>query len=827
MPIFYNRLYGFVGKKVRIGYSNFEEKVRLEARVELPDTIFCRFYRILVFCAIVFCVSFKVQASENPPIAKNGFLDLSNFDFKSTETVSLSGEWDFYWKSFLDSIGHHPDKVQAPVPGIWNDLPIEGIEPFGYGTYKLTLVLPKNRPPLAFEIPDKYSAYEFYVNGSLFSVNGKVAKTKEGYIPKFIPTTRALNVSKDTLVLEMKIANFDHSKGGFGQTLILGNAVFLFNKRVLHFSLDIFLVGSLTMGGLFFLGLYLFGNQSRPILYFAFFCIAWGYRIVGSGIYALHSLFSNIPWIITLKLEYISMFLAAFFFTRYTYFLHPKEMNVNLERLFMLAFGALIVVTLLFPPYIFTQLVIVFFIIVFPGFVVVMITHTKSILNQRTASIYSIISSLIIFFVFIYFFLSYFGLFGRVIYVTFLGSLAFVFFQSLVLSFRYSRELKDAKEAAEQAATAKTEFLSTMSHEIRTPLNAVIGLSNFLIEENPRNDQKDSLDNLKFASENLLSLINDILDYNKIDAGKIDFEEKPFDIRRLLESTIAAYKYSAEEKGVSLSYKANEHIPEIIVGDITRLSQVLTNLIGNAIKFTKKGFIEVRLNIVARVNEKVAIKFSVQDTGVGIPPEKQKLIFESFTQASSSTTREFGGSGLGLAITDKLLGLMGSKLFLKSKLEEGSTFYFTHFFEVSEVKKSKSKVVKENEEFSLEGCAVLIVEDTQVNVLVARKFLEKWGMVIESAENGAVALEHLKKQKYDIILMDLQMPVMDGYQATEAIRQMGDNTPIIALTAAAVTEIIEKIELVGMNAYVTKPFNPVVLQDKITELLQKHQKTKN
>jgi len=761
---------------------------------------------LFIFNIFFFAFESKAKKVQGIPLAKDGILDLSNWDFEKDGNIRLDGIWDFYWKSFLDSGEIAPEPIAVNVPGVWNNLPVKDANRFGYGTYQLLLILPHGRSALALEVPDMYSSYQLYVNDRLFSENGVIARTKEGYIPKFLPITRTFNVIGDTVALTMKIANYDHSKGGFGQPLILGESLSLFNKRVIYFSLDIFLTGSLIMGGLFFIGLYLFGNQSKPILYFSLFCLAWGYRIVGSGIYALHSLFGGMPWVTALRLEYISMFLAAMLFTRYVYFLNPNEMNPNIERIFLLAFGCLILVAAIFPPVIFTQTVIIFFLIVFPGSITVIITNVKSIVKRRTASFYSILSTFVIFFVFVYFFLSYFGFFDRIIYVTFFGSLAFVFFQSLVLSFRYSRELKDAKEAAEQAATAKTEFLSTMSHEIRTPLNAVIGLSNFLIEENPRNDQKESLDNLKFASENLLSLINDILDYNKIDAGKIDFEEKPFNIRRLLDSTIAAYKYSAEDKGVKLSYEAGEHVPSSVIGDVTRLSQVLTNLIGNAIKFTKVGYIQVKLNIVARVNDKIAIKFSVQDTGVGIAKEKQKLIFESFTQASSSTTREFGGSGLGLAITDKLLDLMGSKLFLKSKVGEGSTFYFTQFFEISKEEK-------------FEGKKVLIVEDTQINVMVARKFLEKWGMVIDAAENGSVAIDKMEDHQYDIVLMDLQMPVMDGYQAAEELRKRGDQTPIIALTAAAVTEIIEKIEVAGMNAYVTKPFNPTVLQGKIIELL--------
>ncbi|MEL7148685.1 MAG: histidine kinase dimerization/phospho-acceptor domain-containing protein, partial [Bacteroidota bacterium] len=490
----------------------------------------------ILLCTLFFLSLSADTRGQEVPRASNGVLNLSDWDFQEGGSLLLDGEWDFYWMSFRDSVDGETPVSKAVLPGTWTELEVTKGQAFGYGTYELKLILPKSRPSLAIEVPDMYSAYTFYINGRRWNSNGKIARTKEQYQPKFTPNTRSVTTSSDTLYLKICVANFDHSKGGIGQSIRLGTYA-LFKKRVLHVSFDIFLTGSLMMGGLFFLGLYLFGNQSKPILYFSLFCIVWGYRIIASGIYALHSLF-DLPWLLALKLEYVSMFLAALLFTRYIYFLYPLDFNARLEKLFLFAFGALAFVALVFPPIIFTKTVEAFFVVVIPGFIIMVITHVRSWINRRNVSIYSMISVFVIFFVFLYFFLAYFGYLESSVYVTFIGSVVFIFLQSLVLSFRYSRELKDAKEVAEQASNAKMEFLSTMSHEIRTPLNAVIGLSNFLIEENPRDDQRESLDNLRFASENLLSLINDILDYNKIDAGKIDFEEKPFNIRRLVAGTI-------------------------------------------------------------------------------------------------------------------------------------------------------------------------------------------------------------------------------------------------------------------------------------------------
>ncbi len=382
----------------------------------------------------------------------------------------------------------------------------------------------------------------------------------------------------------------------------------------------------------------------------------------------------------------------------------------------------------------------------------------------------------------------------------------------------------EAQQKAEEASQAKEIFLSTMSHEIRTPLNGIIGISTLLKDSPLNEDQTENVQSLQFAGKHLLALINDILDFSKINAGKIELETLDFNIRYVLQEIHKTFDSRAKTKGVSLQLDCAENIPEFVKGDQVRLSQILTNLIGNALKFTDKGSVTTKIELVEQAENRSNLRFSVMDTGIGIPKDKLEAIFENFSQASTDTTRKYGGTGLGLAITRKLVNMHQGKIWVESEFGKGSAFKFHLWLEKSTTT-TNHFLKKTTKEKDLQGMHILVAEDNKINTMLVRKFLTKWKAQPEFAENGQVAYEKVQEKDYSIILMDIQMPIMNGYEASKKIRKLGgtyfENIPIIALTASTLAGERNKISYYGMNDYVVKPFEPDDLYDKIIEYTSK------
>lgn len=387
------------------------------------------------------------------------------------------------------------------------------------------------------------------------------------------------------------------------------------------------------------------------------------------------------------------------------------------------------------------------------------------------------------------------------------------------------QDLLKAKEEAEKSSHAKAEFLSIMSHEIRTPMNAVVNLTNYLLEDEPEERQVENLNILKFSANNLLAIINDVLDFNKIESGKVEFEAIEFDLLGLLDSIHYGMSANANKKNIHFFLDAAINLSQTLIGDPNRLTQILNNLISNAIKFTEKGQVKMTLSVEEETEEQIVLRFDIKDTGIGISVEEKKYIFNMFTQAASDTTRKYGGTGLGLAITKRLLQLQDSDIELESIVGKGSTFSFVLDFGkgASLSKKRIMGAPKEHLGKELKGAKVLVVEDNLVNVLVVQKFLEKWGVDFTHAGDGLEAIEKIGAQHFDLILMDIHMPNMDGYAATEIIRGKKDGhydfIPIIALTASALMDNKDRIYQAGMNDIVVKPFKPTELYKVLAKYL--------
>ncbi|MCX2452541.1 response regulator [Pedobacter sp. PLR] len=385
-----------------------------------------------------------------------------------------------------------------------------------------------------------------------------------------------------------------------------------------------------------------------------------------------------------------------------------------------------------------------------------------------------------------------------------------------------NEKLKTTLEDLQRTSNARMDFLSTMSHELRTPLNGVIGISNALLLQNPREDQTENLAVLKFSAENLLLLINDVLDFNKFESNKVELEHIPFDMGVLLENNYSIIKLKAREKMLDLKLVVPEDLKgKLVMGDPTRLTQVLLNLLNNAIKFTERGSVSLGVHTEDLTDTHITLSFVIIDSGIGIAADKQQNIFEPFVQASNSTNRNYGGTGLGLPIVKRVLTMYNSVIKMQSMPNVGTSFSFEIVFPYKESNPENSHQLHNNGK-ELAHLKILVAEDNPINVLVIKKTLEQWNIKPVIAENGKIALQKVVENDFDIILMDLYMPEMDGYEAAAAIRKLSDpgksRIPIIALTADVNNSVALKVEESGMNDYLPKPFDPNDLFQKLRKL---------
>ncbi len=379
---------------------------------------------------------------------------------------------------------------------------------------------------------------------------------------------------------------------------------------------------------------------------------------------------------------------------------------------------------------------------------------------------------------------------------------------------------ESATVIAEDAVKAKQQFLSNMSHEIRTPMNAIIGFTKVVLKTELTAKQKEYLTAIKLSGDALIVLINDILDLAKVDAGKMTFEQTPFKMALSISAMLHLFETKIQEKNLVLVKEYDGNIPQVLVGDPVRLHQIILNLVSNAVKFTAEGKITVSVRLLDEDEEKVTIEFAVTDTGIGIPVNKTAKIFENFQQASSGTSRLYGGTGLGLAIVKQLVEAQGGSIGVKSKIEEGSTFSFILSFQKTNAKAELDTEIIELDA-ALKNIKVLVVEDIALNQLLMKTLLDDFGFKRDIAANGKIAIEKLQTSSYDIILMDLQMPEMNGFEATAFIRnKMNSNIPIIALTADVTTVYLAKCKAVGMNDYIAKPVDERILYNKIVGLVK-------
>lgn len=394
---------------------------------------------------------------------------------------------------------------------------------------------------------------------------------------------------------------------------------------------------------------------------------------------------------------------------------------------------------------------------------------------------------------------------------------------------KYEKVLIESKERAERATRAKAEFLSTISHEIRTPLNAIVGIGN-LIHKTALDDlQKEYARILQLSSENLLELVNNLLDLSKLEAQKVKLEERVFNLRNLLKVLILSFKIKAAEKNIELKTEFSKDLPDHLVGDPIKLNQVLTNLLGNAIKFTREGYVKLKIRIIESNKENVILNFTVLDSGIGIPKDKLRMIFQEFSQASYDVNLEYGGTGLGLTISQKLLQIQGSELIVESEYGKGSEFSFKLKYKIPLEPPSKKRKTNVQDVLKKMEAKILVVDDNPTNLFITSQYLMGWNLTHSTVDSGPAAINAVKEQHYDIILMDLHMPNMNGYETSTRISALGPEIKpvIIALSASGRGDVNLKMKRAGISAYIPKPFDPVELQKVIIRFLNERSEEKH
>lgn len=789
--------------------------------------------RILIICALC-CSAFVLSAQaerEETMVVRNGGLAI-DIDIFEREAIPLNGEWEMYWGQLLK-----PEDIAAAtklvptytrLPALWNGSTDneEMRSGKGYATYRLRIIFDEEPPMLALSLPDFYTSYELWVNGEPLAHNGKVGKGKASTKPYWAPQVVPISIDGKDMEIVLQVANFHHRFGGLGEPIVIGKSKMLFDQQASIYNLSWVIFGCLVMCGLFLLGLNAFGQGDKATLFFAAFCLAHSYRMVGAEHYALHQAMPFLPFWLTTKLEYISLYLSISFFWEYGRQILPDFMSLKANKFVRWVIYGCTLIVLVSPIsyYAYTLEIVkpLLLISVFYGTICVL----RASYQDWQGMFFFTLGILALFVVLIGTLLDYVRILQPNPFIVLSAYILFLFFETLHLSKRFAAVYQEVADVAAMANKAKTEFLATVSHEIRTPMNGVIGMADLLGQLPLSQEAKNYVDTIKLSGNNLVEIINDILDLSKIEAERMDLESEAFSIRQLVTQSLELLKPRAEQKNLALICEIAADIPEFVEGDATRIRQIFTNLVSNAIKFTEQGEISVKVRLLNESNDKVECQLEVKDTGIGIPTDRLSTLFLPFSQVDASISRKYGGTGLGLAISRRLAKLMGGDIAVKSTENKGSIFS-VHLplkrssmtaveWEAAHAEAPKSKpqelLAKEI------PLSILVAEDHPINQQLMQIRLRKLGYEPTIVVDGAGVLNQLQRDAYDLIFMDVQMPIIDGLEAT---RQIYSSFPekkipiIIAMTANALQGDREDCIKAGMHDYVAKPISPGIVEEMI------------
>ncbi len=797
--------------------------------------------------------------------SKEGFLDLSNHDFSRDGSVLLAGEWEFYWNELLSPQDFREGRPSVPsfrhVPANWKTYNSgDGFLPlYGFGTYRLKIRTEGGQNEFGLRLKRIYSAYRVYVNDAIVVETGVIKRNLDEVVPRLPVKTAFFSSSSRDLDVVIQVANPYYYRSGILYPPELGTQEQISRKQVFALSIDVFLLGVIAIMSVYFLVLFfLIPDYRMSSLYFSLFCLVVGLRVMLiTGERILYQLIPDMSLFLDSKIQAFGIYPLIPTFLACIFNMFPARGNPKIVRFITVASAGYLIASLVTSPKFGGPILMAYYPFLVVGLGYMLIIILRAIKAEEPDAKREFFG-----FLFIISAAVYDMMVDREIvhtdYVLPLGLLAFIFIQSITLSGRYSqaftrlkalleenrrnqgalesrvqertstlRKLNEslilARNQAEEANSAKSRFLQNMSHEMRTPLHGILGYAELIRETDPKPIHGSYAGKIMDESKNLLDLITQLLDLSKIEAGRLNIDPHPFDLFELLRSVHDLLVPLAEKKELQFRIIIKETVPQHLCGDAARLRQILVNLGGNAIKFTKSGWVEIKCECQENLKDTAVVLFIIQDTGIGIARDFQQVIFDRFTQAQAGPSRIYGGTGLGTTIAKQLTELMKGSIGLSSEEGKGSTFWVSIPFPkaTADQVRSESETGIEPSGPSLGGNTVLLVEDYPTTQQITRHHLESAGLEVIIAENGIKGIQCLGKHTVDCILMDVQMPQMDGLEATRLIRKLPNwgKVPIIGMTASAFEEDIRACLDAGMNDVLTKPLRKRDLIKKLSEYL--------
>ncbi len=807
-----------------------------------PINKFQKLFLTIALVSVVFALpACLAEKSKLQPKAREGVLDLSQWDFETDGIVELSGYWELYWNQFFppepltgDNLYKMTDYIE--VPTYWNHLAKRGerLPGHGFATYRLRVHLPSATDRIWFKISDMSTAYDLYVNGSKIASNGVVGKTEDTMTPTQRPLIAHYLPNGNQMEIVLHISNFHYRNGGTWKKIRVGNENDIKRLWLQDVSQGIFVFSSLLMIGLYHIAFYFIRKRELTSqLYFGLFCLLLATRIVFTGDRICMSLFPAMPFELLTKLEYLTFYLGPPLFITYVTQLFNKHYSFFILKIVQIVAGLFSLIVIFTPTRIFNTSLYAYQIFVLIVCFYCIWCLCRAAISKEEGARILLIGCLVFFLAVVNDMFSYSFHLGVYDLSTF-GFLFFILAQAYMFSIKYSNafdliatqkvDLTKAVDEARIANEAKSLFLANMSHELKTPMNGILGMNNLLLETELKKDQQDFALTIKKSSKHLLRLINDLLDFSKLEQGKLTLRKIDFDFRIMLADCIKNLSLKARKKNLEFYCIVHHEIPLFLYGDPGRLKQILFNIIDNAIKFTTAGHVIIKINFQGENDKKIKLHFEIEDTGIGIDANYAESIFDSFSQVDASDSRHYDGAGLGLPLTKQLVDMMKGRIEFTSEKNQGTKFQFTIEFDKSK-EKNKDCV---NEINDIKGKKILTLDAETLSRKALTEQLQLLQCLVTSAtdENSAylkISDDSETRNAFDAVILDTNISRNQIELIGEKLSsdKYWSTLPVLVISSSGIRGDVEWLNQYGFSAYLSKPVQYLEMRDCLKTILNK------